>query len=331
MTRASSSNQANKPDWRTNRRIKSKARNVKVRFRQDANWTLPDQNGNHHERILFKINLILNKPSDWIQWFFIIQDTAKTNKVWQYIDPSKKDELPNLEPPKRTTPADVLPTATSIAQLDQHQLTAYNQLYAEYKDDLRVHQKREQAINDISNYIVRSTSVAYLPLIDGLDTVHERLQALKNTLAPTTSGQKHDVLIQYKALKAYNERQSIDKWLNSWRNIYKLAEQLELPDVQGFRPHYDFVQAIKPISFSFAGVLEVNLIWKEWKDKATLSIIDLIEEFKKHYRMQQIASSTTTANNSVFATLQSNLNPNSDSNNNFNSKRHKKCIYGLIH
>ncbi len=37
------------------------------------------------------------------------------------------------------------PTATLIAQLDQHQLTAYNQLYTEYKDDLRVHQKRKQA------------------------------------------------------------------------------------------------------------------------------------------------------------------------------------------
>jgi len=84
-----------------------------------------------------KINLILDKPSDWIQWFFIIQDTAKTNKVWQYIDPSKiKDKLPTLEPPKRPTPKDVLPTATSIANLDPNQLTAYNQLYAKYKDNL---------------------------------------------------------------------------------------------------------------------------------------------------------------------------------------------------
>ena len=121
--------------------------------------------------------------------------------------------------------------ATSIAQLDQHQLTAYNQLYAEYKDDLRIHQKRKQAINDISNYIVCTASVAYLPFIDGLDTVHERLRALKNALAPTTSGRKHDVLIQYTALRPYDTTQSIDKWLNSWRNIYKLAKQLELPDV----------------------------------------------------------------------------------------------------
>jgi len=78
---------------------------------------------------------------------------------------------------------------------------------------------------------------------------------------------------------------------------------LEIPDVQGFRPHYDFIRAIKPISSSFAGALEVDLIRKERKDENAPSVIDLIEEFKEHYRMQQ-ASPTTTANHSAFATLQ---------------------------
>ena len=66
-------------------------------------------------------------------------------------------------------------TATSIAKLDQNQLTVYNQLYSEYKDDLRVYQKQKQAINNISNYIIRTISVAYLPLIDGINTVYKRL------------------------------------------------------------------------------------------------------------------------------------------------------------
>ena len=74
--------------------------------------------------------------------------------------------------------------------------------------------------------------------------------------------------------------------MNSWRNVYKLAEQLDLLDVQGFRPYYDFIRAIKPISSSFAGALEVDLIRKERKNKIALSIIDLIKEFKEHYRMQ---------------------------------------------
>jgi ERCC4-related helicase len=146
------------------------------------------------------------------------------------------------------------------------------------------------------------TSVAYLLLIDGLDTVYERLKALKKALAPTTLGRKYEVLSQYTALKVYNKKQNIDKWLNSWRNVYKLAEQLELLDVQGFRPHYDFVRAIKPISSSFVGALKVDLIRKERKNKDALSIIDLIKEFKEHCCIQQ-ASSTSTANNSAFATL----------------------------
>ena len=79
---------------------------------------------------------------------------------------------------------------------------------------------------------------------------------------------------------------------------------MELPDVQGFRPYYNFVQAIKPISSSFAGALEVDFIRKEQKDKDAPSIIDLIEEFKEHYRMQQVSSTTTTtANYSAFTTL----------------------------
>src|ERR1700722_17426811 len=101
-----------------------------------------------------------------------------------YIDPSKKDELPKLEPPHRPIPADVLPNATSIAQLDQIKLTAYNQLYAEYKDDLRIHEKQKQAINDIRNYIVRTTSVAHLPLIDGLNTVQVQSSMLEAVRVP---------------------------------------------------------------------------------------------------------------------------------------------------
>jgi len=60
---------------------------------------------------------------------------------------------------------------------------------------------------------------------------------------------------------------------------------LELLDVQGFRPYYDFIRAIKAISSSFIGALEVDLIRKERKDEKAPSIIDLIEEFKEYYRI----------------------------------------------
>jgi hypothetical protein len=99
--------------------------------------------------------------------------------------------------------------------------------------------------------------------------------------------------------------------------------------VQGFRPHYNFVRAIKPISSSFAGALEIDLIRKEHKDKEAPSIIDLIKEFKEHHHMQQVASSATTANSSTFTTL-GNSNTNLDDGNS-NLRRRRPYIYGLIH
>jgi len=65
---------------------------------------------------------------------------SQTNEVWQYIDLSKKkDDLLKLELLSRPIPRDVLPTAILIIKLDLNQLTVYNWLYAEYKDDLHVH------------------------------------------------------------------------------------------------------------------------------------------------------------------------------------------------
>ena len=74
-----------------------------------------------------KINLIFDKLSDWIQWYFVVQDTVKNNKVWKYIDLSKKkDKFLKLKLPNQPTSASVLSMTTSISNLNQHQLTAYN-------------------------------------------------------------------------------------------------------------------------------------------------------------------------------------------------------------
>jgi hypothetical protein len=56
--------------------------------------------------------------------------------------------------------------------------------------------------------------------------------------------------------------------------------------MQGYRLYYDFIQVIKPISFSFVGVLKLSLIYKEQKNKSVPSIINLIEKFKEYYCMQ---------------------------------------------
>ena len=81
--------------------IKSSERQNKVFAKTPIGPYLTFQNLKITTSTESKSNLILDKPSDWTQWFFIIQDTTKTNKVWEYIDLSqKKDDLLTLKTPK---------------------------------------------------------------------------------------------------------------------------------------------------------------------------------------------------------------------------------------
>ena len=111
-------------DRRTNWRIK---RQNKVLPRRQLDPTWPVKILKMTTTSESKVSLILSQPSDWTQWFFIVQDTAKTNEIWEYIDPlKKKDELPTLELPKRPKPADVRPLAILITHLEQNQFAIYN-------------------------------------------------------------------------------------------------------------------------------------------------------------------------------------------------------------
>ena len=40
---------------------------------------------------------ILKGPDDWISWLEMVKSTATTGQVWEYVDPSKKDDqIPDL-------------------------------------------------------------------------------------------------------------------------------------------------------------------------------------------------------------------------------------------
>ena len=56
--------------------------------------------------LISKTTVILEKSSDWMEWFFLRKDEATLNKVWEYCDPDAV-EPPMLNEPIRPTPASV--------------------------------------------------------------------------------------------------------------------------------------------------------------------------------------------------------------------------------
>ena len=42
--------------------------------------------------MITKATVILERPGDWQRWLFLRKDSAERNDLWQYLDPSLKEE-----------------------------------------------------------------------------------------------------------------------------------------------------------------------------------------------------------------------------------------------
>jgi predicted oxidoreductase (fatty acid repression mutant protein) len=93
----------------------------------------------------------------------VIQTKANHNSVWDYIKPTlKKDEVrPELYKPSPPVVAmfnSATPNAT-LQSLNSEQLRRYKMAYKIYKDELKDWERRQTTINNIDDYIMRTTGV----------------------------------------------------------------------------------------------------------------------------------------------------------------------------
>jgi len=64
--------------------------------------------------------VILSNQADWDEWIDLIRLRARTGDVWEYVDPStKQDQLPRLLEPVFPRPQDVKTGTTSYAALSE--------------------------------------------------------------------------------------------------------------------------------------------------------------------------------------------------------------------
>jgi hypothetical protein len=69
----------------------------------------------------------------------------------------------------------------------------YEMAYRIYKDELKDWERRQTTINDIDDYIMRTTG-AYWSTIERIQGVKERLQRLKEHMAPLSYAREQEVL-----------------------------------------------------------------------------------------------------------------------------------------
>jgi len=76
------------------------------------------------------------------------------------------------------------------------------------------------------------------------------MTSLKDRFRPTDEIRKQELIAKWKALQKPPKQQSLLGWLQKWETTFDECKEVNLADVQGTRPIYDFVasvQALDPV------------------------------------------------------------------------------------
>jgi len=197
--------------------------------------------------------VLLKSQIDWPRWLAVIQTKANHNRVWDYIKPTLKQGEARRELREPSLPAvtdfSTAPDAT-IQSLTAQQLQRYELAYKIYKDEFKDWQRKQTTINDIDDYIMRTTG-AYWSTIERVQGVRERLQRLQEHVAPSTYAREQEVLARYDSVRISAKSTQTDEWLRQWESTLSDLKERKLPEAEGIRPTRAFLQAVESIQPSF--------------------------------------------------------------------------------
>ena len=148
--------------------------------------------------------------------------------------------------------------AASFSHLDATQQLYYKVVLDEYKDNVREFDQQEKALNKIFALITDTTARHLRTYTRDLDTPCDILQALRKRLEPTSFTRSFDLSKEYQALKPVNKHTDIERWLMKWETTYAAAVKIDLADVAGQKPLWDFLTAVKSIDEAWGSSILSN-------------------------------------------------------------------------
>jgi hypothetical protein len=247
--------------------------------------------------------VLLKAQADWPRWLAVIQTKANHNEVWNHIKPTLDDGEVRQELHKPTPPvvkdyatnpdADPAPTTRSLTA---NQLNQYQADYKVYKDELKEWKLKQATINDIDNYIMRTTGT-YWSTIEKIQGVKERLKALEDHVAPSTYAREQDALARYESVRRSAKATKTDEWLRQWESALRDLQERKLPEADGIRPTRAFLQAIEKIQPAFANHWTFTI-----ESKAVLSPkADLKKEIPDGFQIAQLFRNQLNLSNTTAA------------------------------
>jgi hypothetical protein len=291
--------------------------------------------------------IFLDSPLKYPNWIYVIeQKTNDSSGIWSMINPDWKAPptsplatQPEHREPDVPVPSQVKAGATTMVDIASVQdRWIWDNLNLVYARALKVYEKQDKAMLDIKEYILKSMSDVYLVYIRHLSTPKEILKALKAEVSMTERARMDEARNSYRLLCTDGPKASnVDRWVDEWISAYKEAKDIELPDVNGTQPQYDFINAVRKFDESFANHQNEGLL-DSVADNATVPSIETIwTRFKNKRRTNIIQNKSHLLQPGSFATFQgedSSPTPPNPSQaplpNNIPAQK-RKCLCGLEH
>jgi hypothetical protein len=152
-----------------------------------------------------------------------------------------------LEPSAVKPPAEGQPP-TAFSDLSTDEREQLHQLQADYNNDRKDYDRKRKALADIRIQIVETIKRDYVSYTHNCDSVYDILVKLEERIAPTDKIRERELIEQYKAACKPPEAQGIEQWIQAWEKTYDYCLVFSIPEVQGSRPLFDFIQTISGIS-----------------------------------------------------------------------------------
>jgi predicted O-linked N-acetylglucosamine transferase (SPINDLY family) len=196
--------------------------------------------------------VILDLPSHWEPWLFVVKTIADGGDTWKYMDPDLLAE-PNVPiRPVMPTPQSVNPAKTTLLELDPAEKESFKILLSMYKEDLATSKQVLDTIQTVRTHIAATVSTRNIVYITSKTTVYQMLAALKKRLSPTDYARQLELIQKYTKLKTYSKRDDVEKWLKDWEITYTNGKKLNVLEFTNNRSLFDFTHAVSSIDSGFS-------------------------------------------------------------------------------
>lgn len=231
--------------------------------------------------------VILTKDSDWYRWIALLETSAHTGKVWPYINPSNPEGVALLDSHKEPQYEDVHESATTApvsTTTTARTVVKFSDLTSEEAHEFQRlctrYEARDQSLRDIGAVIQASIHENLFSHTMNCNSAREMLINLKAQVCASDAVRERQLIAEYNQLKTISPTESIETWIVNFQAIYNKCMEIKAPDVQGNRPQFDMIRALKSRMSGFYNAWYFRLL----EENHGITILILVERLRDYLR-----------------------------------------------